>query len=159
MILFYLFGSQVARFREGRFEGRLLCVSHQGIASKLWNPKEEGSGFTNCADTDDGTFRNRNKIVMKRMSSDHSLCQALCAVLPPYCPVECSHGVCYPHFTKEETEAYRDEDCFLRSHSKWRSKDLNPCLLRSESLCSRALCHIILSSACLLPARQLLPTI
>lgn len=136
----------------------MLCISHQATASKLWNPKE-GSGFTNCcADSDDGTFRNRNKIVTKRMSTDHSLCQALCAVFPPYCPVECSHGICYPHFTKEETEAYRGEVCFLRPHSKWRSEDLKPCLLRFESPCSRALCHGLLSSACLLPAHQLLPS-
>lgn len=68
----------MARLREGRLGGRLLRVSHQATASKLWNPKE-GSGFLNCcADSDDGTFRNRNKIVMKRMSTDHSLSARLC---------------------------------------------------------------------------------
>lgn len=37
-------------------------------------------------------------------------------VLSLYYPIECSHNVYDPLFTKEETEACRDEVCFLRPH-------------------------------------------
>lgn len=94
-----------------------------------------------------------------KVSTDYSLSARLCDKLVlslPY-PIEGSHGIFILILQRRKLKL-REVNLFSEAtHNKWRSKDLNPHLLRSKSPCSGALCHIVPSSACLLPAESLLP--
>ena len=74
----------MARQGEGRFGGRPLCISHWKAASQLGESQGEGgrgSGSTNCrAVTNDGTFQNRNNVVMKGASLIAQLVKNLAAI-------------------------------------------------------------------------------
>lgn len=103
MVFFHLFCSQVARLREGRFRGRLLCASHQGAASNLSDPRgvwlyQLQCWYQGCHFLEQEWGSNEYLLITPSPPGGvHSA--------TPYYPVEHSHGVCYPHFIEEETEA------------------------------------------------------